>query len=84
MTLDRLETVYMVNGPSDLSPLKKLSHLKVLIINYCGNSAGSAVGKESLDLEPIRNLKELRVLHCSSPALYSLSAIKDLINLEES
>ena len=82
-TLDKLETVYMVNGPAELSPLKKLAHLKVLIINYCGIDVSVPFNREILDLEPLRNLKELRVLHCSSPALQSLSAIKDLTNLEE-
>lgn len=82
-TLASLETVYMVNGPADLTPLKKLPHLTVLIINYCGIDVSVPVSRDVLDLEPLRQLKELRVIHCSSPALYSLAPLKDLPNLEE-
>jgi Leucine-rich repeat (LRR) protein len=81
-TLETLETIYMVNGPGDLSPLIKFPHLKVLVINFCGIDP-NAPGEEHLDLSPLKYLKELKILHCSSIALKSLSPIKDLKNLEE-
>ncbi|MEO6720241.1 MAG: hypothetical protein ABIN67_07730 [Ferruginibacter sp.] len=77
-TLANLDTIYMVNGPADLSPLQQFPHLKVLIINYCGLADGS----EQIDLKPLKYLKELKVLHCSSPAIKSLP-IEGLVNLEE-
>lgn len=78
-----LETVYMVNGPSDLSPLKKIRHLKVLIVNYGGMPYNVPLKEESLDLEPLKALYELRVLHCSSSPVASLKPIKNLVQLED-
>jgi hypothetical protein len=82
-TLANLETLYMVNGPGDLTPLKKFPHLKVLIINYCGGDSNVPMAEQLLDVEPLKYLTELKVLHCSSIALKSLTPIKDLVNLEE-
>jgi hypothetical protein len=82
-TLGNLDTLYMVNGPGDLTPLVNFPHLKVLILNYCGIDGSAPMDKQSLDLEPLKYLKELKVLHCSSIALQSLTPIKDLLNLEE-
>lgn len=82
-TLARLETLYMVNGPGDLTPLKKLPHLKVLILNYCGIDNALPTKQQVLDLGPLRYLRELEVLHCSSSALQSLAPVKDLVHLQE-
>jgi hypothetical protein len=82
-TLARLETLYMVNGPGDLTPLKKFPRLKVLILNYCGINNEHPLSKQTLDLEPLRHLKALEVLHCSSTHLQSLAPLKNLINLQE-
>ena len=82
-TLADLDTLYMVNGPGDLTPLKKIPGLKVLVINYCGIDNNLPLNKQVLDLEPLRYLKQLEVLHCSSVALKSLEPIKDLVNLRE-
>lgn len=79
-SLALLETIYMVNGPSDLSPLRKIRHLKVLIINFAGMEDSDAA-KGQLDLEPISMLNELRVLHCSSSAVTSLKPIMNLTGL---
>ena len=78
-----LETVYMVNGPSDLSPLKKIRHLKVLIVNYGGMPYNVPIKEQSLDLAPLKTLSELRVLHCSSSPVTSLKPIENLIHLED-
>ena len=82
-TLANLDKIYMVHGPGDLTPLKKFTHLKVLIINDCGVGYTNPVNKQLLDLEPLRYLLELEILQCSSSALGSLEPIKDLIKLEE-
>lgn len=82
-SLGLLETVYMVNGPPDLSPLKKLPHLKVLIINFAGMRYDDAVKDQHVDLEPISSLAELKVLHCSSSAVTSLKPIQNLTGLED-
>jgi hypothetical protein len=82
-TLAELDTIYMVNGPADLRPLKKFPHLKVLIINYCGIDNNIPLKKQVLDLGPLRDLKELQVLHCVSRALQSLEPIRGLVNLQE-
>jgi len=82
-TLADLDTIYMVNGPADLGPLKKLPHLKVLIINYCGIGYNVPVMKQVLDLGPLQDLKELKVLHCVSSPIQSLEPIRGLVNLEE-
>lgn len=80
-SLALLETVYMVNGPSDLSPLRKIRHLKVLIINFAGMQQSGPVKGQVVDLEPISRLNELTVLHCSSSAVTSLKPIKNLAGL---
>ena len=82
-TLANLETLYMVNGPADLSPLNRLPHLQVLIINYSGVGYGVSSKDQQIDLEPIRNLRELRVLQCASTPLKSLDPLRNLLNLEE-
>ena len=82
-TIAKLDTLYMVNGPGDLSPLKDLQHLKVLIINFCGIDNTGSGSKQLLNLEPLKYLTKLKVLHCSSIALRSLSPIKSLLSLEE-
>jgi Leucine-rich repeat (LRR) protein len=82
-TLKDLDRIYMVSGPGDLTPLKKFPNLKVLIINYCGIDNSKPLSGQALDLEPLRNLKLLEYLHCSSPTLRSLEPIKDLTNLLE-
>jgi hypothetical protein len=79
-TLADLDTLYMVNGPADLSPLRKFKHLKVLIMNFCGNDYST--GRQPLDLEPLRHLKELKVLQCVSSRLKSLDPIRNLLHLE--
>ena len=82
-TLAKLETLYMVNGPADLSPLSRLPHLRVLIINYCGIGFNVPIKEQHIDLEPIRNLSELRILQCASTPLTSLDPLHNLQNLEE-
>jgi hypothetical protein len=81
-TLSALDTIYMVSGPGDLTPLEKFPHLTVLILNYCGLDF-TAPDEQKLDLEPLKHLKELKVLHCTSVALHSLTPLKSLVNLEE-
>lgn len=81
--LSQSDTLYMVNGPGDLSPLKKLPHLKVLILNDCGIGYNVPVKAQLLDLAPLATMKELKILHCSSSALRSLEPIRKLIDLEE-
>jgi hypothetical protein len=83
VTLAGLDIVYMVNGPADLTPLKKFPHLKVLIINYCGVDNNIPLKKQLLDLEPLRHLSALEVLHCTSSVLQSLEPIRELVNLQE-
>lgn len=80
VNLKKLDVIYMINGPKDLTPLEKFPNLKVLIMNFFGSFYEP--GKE-VDIEPLRNLKELKILHCSSNKLKSLEPIKDLIQLEE-
>jgi len=80
--LAMLDVVYMVNGPADLSPLARFPHLKVLIINYCG-IGNEAPFRQAIDLQPIKFLTSLRVLHCASTGINSLKDIADLVNLEE-
>jgi len=82
-TLAALDTLYMVNGPADLTPLQKFPHIQVLIINYCGIDNAAPGSKKVLDLAPLKYLKELRVLHCSSPALESIEPLENLTGLEE-
>ncbi len=55
-TLSDLDTLYIVNGPGDLTPLKKFPHLKVLIINYCGVGYNIPLRNQRLDLEPLRKM----------------------------
>lgn len=81
--LKDLDKIYMVNGPGDLTPLKKFTGLKVLIINSCGIDLNSPINTHKLDLEPLRYLEKLEILQCASPALRSLEPIKGLINLRE-
>ena len=81
--LAQLETLYIVNSPSDLSPLRKFTQLKTLILNFGGRPYGSSLSEHSLDLEPIRNLTSLRALHCVSCPIKSLDPVSNLINLEE-
>lgn len=68
-TLGDLDNIYMVNGPGDLTPLKKFSYLKIMILTDCGIDNAIPVAKQVLDLEPLRYLKKLQILHCSSTAL---------------
>lgn len=82
-TLGDLDNIYMVNGPGDLTPLKKFSNLKILILTDCGIDNAIPIAKQVLDLEPLRYLKKLQVLHCSSAALKSIEPIKDLTDLQE-
>jgi Leucine-rich repeat (LRR) protein len=81
-TLGNLDTLYMVNGPGDLTPLEKFPHLKVLILNYGGIGFGDS-SEQKLEVEPLKYLKALKVFHCSSIALKSLTPLEDLVNLEE-
>lgn len=82
-TLASLDTIYMVNGPGDLTPLLKFPHLKVLIINDCGIDNTIPVREQLLDLAALKYLKELKVLHCSSRALQSFAPLKNVVSLEE-
>jgi len=82
-TLKDLDRIYMVNGPRDLTPLKKFTNLKVLILNDCGIDNGVSSDKQMLNLEPLRYLKKLQVLQCSSNALKSIAPIEDLVELQE-
>ncbi len=82
-TLKDLDMVYMVNGPADLTPLKKFSKLRVLIINNCGVDNMIPLEQQKLDLEPLRYLKRLQILQCSSIALQSIEPIKELVYLQE-
>ncbi len=82
-TLGELDIIYMVNGPGDLTPLRKFTNLKVLIINDCGINNDIPINRQLLDLEPLRNLQKLQVLHCSSNTLRSIKPIKDLAGLQE-
>lgn len=81
--LKDLDKIYMVNGPGDLTPLKKFTNLKILIINSCGIDVNSPVRAHNLDLGPLRYLSSLEMLQCSSPALISLEPIKRLTNLKQ-
>lgn len=80
-SLHELDRLYMVSGPGDLTPLKKLPNLKVLVANYCGIKHGTPFSEQVLDLEPLRQLKQLEHLHCVSPALKSVEPLKGLTNL---
>ena len=82
-TLKDLDMIYMVNGPADLTPLKSLNKLRVLIINNCGVNNMIPLGQQKLNLEPLRYLKDLQILQCSSIALQSIEPIKELIYLQE-
>ena len=82
-TLANLDIIYMVNGPGDLTPLKKFPNLKVLILNGCGINNAIPINHQLLNLEPLRYLKKLQLLHCSSNALQSIEPIKELIELKE-
>jgi len=82
-TLKDLDRIYMVNGPGDLTPLKKFTNLKVLILNNCGIDNGVPTNKQLLNLEPLRYLKKLQVLQCSSNTLKSIAPIEDLVELQE-
>ena len=82
-TLGDLDMIYMVNGPGDLTPLKKFPNLKVLILTDCGIDNAVPIDSQRLDLEPLRYLQKLQVLHCSSNALKSIEPIKDLVDLQE-
>lgn len=82
-SLAQLTTVYMVNGPADLTPLERLPQLKVLVINFCGIDNSSSPGRRVLNLEPLQSCKELRVFHCAATGTNSLKGIGNLINLQE-
>ena len=82
-TLKELDMIYMVNGPADLTPLKKFTKLRVVIINNCGVDNMIPSGQQRLDLEPLRYLKRLQILQCSSIALQSIEPIKELVYLQE-
>ncbi len=82
-TLGDLDIIYMVNGPGDLTPLKKFTNLKVLILTDCGIDNAVPIARQLLDIEPLRYLKKLQVLHCSSKALQSIEPINELVELQE-
>ena len=82
-TLGDLEMIYMVGGPGDLTPLKKFPNLKFLILDMCGVVIGDPAFGPPMDLGPLRNLKKLEVLHCTTPVLYSIEPIKGLFALRE-
>ena len=82
-SLGDLDKIYMVNGPGDLTPLKKFPNLKILILNDCGIDNTIPIDKQLLDLGPLRNLLKLKLLHCSSNALKSIEPIKELNELQE-
>ena len=82
-TLNDLDIIYMVNGPADLTPLKKFTKLRVLIINNCGVDNMIPLRQQRLNLEPLRYLKGLQILQCSSIALESIEPIKELVYLQE-
>lgn len=82
-TLGDLDRIYMVNGPEDLTPLKKFPNLRVLILTDCGIDNAVPIKSQLLNLEPLRYLNKLQVLHCSSSALQSIEPIKELIDLLE-
>jgi len=82
-TLKDLDMIYMVNGPADLTPLKKFTKLRVLIINNCGVDNMIPLGQQKLDLEPLRYLRRLQILQCSSIALQSIEPINELVYLQE-
>ena len=82
-TFKDLDMIYIVNGPADLTPLKKLTKLRVLIINNCGVDNLIPLGQQRLDLEPLRYLKRLQILQCSSITLQSIEPIKELVYLQE-
>lgn len=82
-TLGDLSMIYMVNGPGDLTPLERFPNLKVLILTDCGIDNAIPIKSQLLDLEPLRYLKKLQVLHCSSDALQSIEPIEDLVDLQE-
>jgi Leucine-rich repeat (LRR) protein len=81
--LKKLDKIYMVNGPADLTPLKKFTGLKVLIMNYCGIDVNSPLSRQRVDLEPLRHLTKLEILQCAFTPLKSLEPIKRLIHLRE-
>jgi Leucine-rich repeat (LRR) protein len=82
-TLGDLDTIYLVNGPDDLTPLTRFPQLKVLIINYCGITTEPVPGKRTVNLEPLKYLNKLTVLHCYSSGVASLDPIRNLVSLEE-
>lgn len=82
-SLATLDTLYMVNGPADLSPLKKFPHLKVLIMNNCGLDINRSQKELVLDLTPLKYLTELKILHCATPVLESIKPLEPLVNSEE-
>ena len=82
-TLQDLDMIYLVNGPGDLTPLKKFPNLKILILNGCGIGNSISMNHQPLNLEPLRYLKKLQVLQCSSVALQSIEPIKGLGDLQE-
>ncbi|CAN5779410.1 hypothetical protein BH11BAC3_BH11BAC3_27330 [soil metagenome] len=82
-TLGDLDKIYMVNGPGDLTPLKKFPNLKVLILTDCGIDNTVPIKSQLLNLESLRHLNKLQVLHCSSNALQSIEPIKELVDLRE-
>ncbi len=82
ISLHQLDTIYMTNGPGDLTPLEYFPQLKVLVLNSCGVGLAGSVSKP-LDLSPLKHLKELKVLHCSSIALENLDVLRSLNGLEE-
>lgn len=81
--LKNLDKIYMVNGPQDLTPLKKFTGLKVLIMNFCGIDVNAPLRRQRVDLEPLRYLTKLEILHCAFTPLKTLEPIKRLINLRE-
>jgi len=81
--LGNLDLVYMVSGPGDLTPLKKFPNLKVLIMNSCGIDEANAIRSPAMDLGPLRDLKKLEVLHCSTPVLRSIEPIEQITSLRK-
>lgn len=82
-TLSDLDRIYMVNGPGDLTPLRKFPNLKVLILNDCGIDNAVSIDSQLLNLEPLKSLKHLQVLQCASNNLQSIEPIRELAELRE-
>lgn len=79
--IPKIKKFYMVSGPSDLEPLKRMPDLEVLIMNYCGISNGM-IGNH-FDCQSIGSLKKLRILNLVSSSVKNIKCISSLTELEE-